>query len=142
MELKTDDPLKYSTERREIYARWMELGARSGLLMLGATFLVYVFDALESHVPIETLPSMWTLPASEFTAKIGFSGGWSWLKLAHRSDFLNYIGLCFLASVTLICYVRLLPILIKEKDIPLSSICALEILVFILAASGILGVGH
>ena len=41
------------------------------LALLVVTFLAYVFDVWEPHVPIEHLPQFWSLPAHEFRAATG-----------------------------------------------------------------------
>ena len=55
---------------------------------------------------------------------------------------MNLVGVAMLSSVTIVCYVRLLPVLWMERDHAFVAIVVLEIAVLLLAASGVLGGGH
>ncbi len=69
--------------------------------------------------------------------------GWGWLALIGQGDFLNFIGIVILASMTLVCYIPLIPSLLKHGEKALATMAALEILVLALAASGLVnGGGH
>lgn len=141
-EEKLNQTSKYSTERRDVYARWLDIAGRTGLILIAISFTIYLIGAVESHVPLVEIPSYWGLSASEYMKAVGYRGGWSWLSLVHKADYMNFVGVCFLASVTMICNMRLIPILIKEKDKALATICILQIIVIFLAASGIIASGH
>jgi hypothetical protein len=67
--------------------------------------------------------------------------GWSWLGMVGKGDFLNFIGIAFLAGVTILCYIRIIPILFRKKDQVYGIIAVIEVLVLALAASGILRAG-
>lgn len=69
--------------------------------------------------------------------------GWSWLKMLSKGDYVNFLGIAFLAGITIICYLPIIPIFLRKKDTVFAVICILEVLVLTLAASGILkGGGH
>jgi hypothetical protein len=61
--------------------------------------------------------------------------------MIHKGDFLNFAGIVFLAGVTIICYARIIPILLRKKDTVFVVIAVLEVLVLVLAASGLLKAG-
>jgi len=63
------------------------------------------------------------------------------MRMLEKGDFLNFVGIAFLAGVTMICYVRIIPILFRKKDRVYALIAILEVLVLMLAASGILKAG-
>jgi hypothetical protein len=67
--------------------------------------------------------------------------GWTWLGRLGKADFLNFIGVVFLAGVTIVCYGRIIPILFRKKDTVYGVIAALEVAVLVLAASGLLRTG-
>jgi hypothetical protein len=71
----------------------------------------------------------------------GIPTGWSWISMVGKGDFINFIGIAFLAGVTIICYLRIIPILFSQKDIAYGIIAIIEVLVLVLAASGILKSG-
>jgi hypothetical protein len=58
-----------------------------------------------------------------------------------KGDFLNFIGIAFLAGVTIICFFPIIPIFLKKKDKVYAALAVVEILVLVLAASGLLKSG-
>ena len=68
--------------------------------------------------------------------------GWSWLRMLNYGDFINFIGVALLAGVTIICYLAIVPILLRNNDKVYALLALLEALILSLAASGILAVGH
>lgn len=134
--------LKYVTAEQLAYADILEAGLTIGRYFLAGTFLLYVFGLITPKVPLSELPANWSLPAQLYSSLVGVSTGWGWLKLVHYGDYMNFLGIAFLSSVTIICYIRLLPITLRNKDRSLSTILLLEIILLFLAASGLLAVGH
>jgi hypothetical protein len=59
-----------------------------------------------------------------------------------KGDFLNFVGIAILAGVTIICYLAIVPTLLRKKDRAYLTMAIVEVLVLALAASGILSVGH
>ena len=59
-----------------------------------------------------------------------------------KGDFLNFVGIAILAGVTILCYLAIVPTLLRKKDNAYLTMAILEVLVLTLAASGILAVGH
>ena len=124
-----------------VYARWLDWGTRVGLAVLIASFLAYALELVAPHVPLEALARTWVLPVREYRAAVGAPSGWGWLDLAARGDYLNYFGIVFIFLVTTICYLRIVPLLLRSERI-YASIAALEILVLMAAAAGIVGAPH
>jgi hypothetical protein len=124
------------------YARWLDWGTRAGLAVLVASFFAYAFGIAPPHVPFEELVSVWGLPVDQYRAAVGAPAGWNWLRLATRGDYLNYFGVAFLALVTALCYLRILPLLVARNDRIYALIAALEIVVLLAAAAGIVGASH
>jgi hypothetical protein len=136
------NPNRYATEEQQIYAYWLDWGMRIGFLMLVASFAAYLLGVFEPHVPVNDLPQMWSLSAREYLDAAGVGTGWSWLALAHKGDFMNFFGIAFLSLVTIACYIRVIPLFLKSGDKVYAGITAATVLVLILAASGLLVVGH
>ena len=67
--------------------------------------------------------------------------GWSWATHLGQSDFLTFAPIAFLASVTVICYLTILPIFFKRKDFIYATLVIAEVMVLVLAASGVLPSG-
>jgi hypothetical protein len=124
------------------YAAWLEAGARLGLGVLVATFAAYVLDVWEPHVPIEHLPRLWTLSADAFRAATGAPDGWRWLRMLGRGDYLTYLGVAVLALTSIACFLRVAPALAARGERLYAAIALAQILVLVLAASGVVTGGH
>ncbi|MBF0558186.1 MAG: hypothetical protein HQL08_05350 [Nitrospirae bacterium] len=135
-----DKKLK-ATEEQLAYAGILDLGMKSGLLMLIGTFVIYLSGLLTPHVPVNDLPKYWSMPVKKYLAATHIHTGWSWLYMIGKGDFLNFISIAFLAGVTILCYLRIIPIFFKKKDSVYGALAILEVLVLVLAASGILKSG-
>jgi hypothetical protein len=125
------------TEER-IYAGVLRIAARVSVAVLILTFTVYVGGIVGPLVPIEDLPWYWTLSAPEYLAAAKLDNGWGWVRRIHFGDVLNFVGVALLAAATIVCYLRLLPILIRKRDTTYIFIVVAEILILLLAASGVL----
>ena len=77
----------------------------------------------------------------QYLAATGIHTGWSWLTMLGKGDFLNFIGIAFLAGVTLACYGAVTPIFFRKKDRVYAWLAVVEVLVLALAASGVLKSG-
>ncbi|MBF7084569.1 DUF1634 domain-containing protein [Desulfallas sp. Bu1-1] len=119
-----------------LYCSW----AGIGILVL--TFILYVTGLVGSYIPPAQVAQYWGLSAHEFLVETGAPSGWGWLGMLKYGDFLNLVGIAFLALLTIVGYlVLLLPAYIRKKDLSYAAIVTVEILVLTLAASGILKVG-
>lgn len=130
-----------ATEEQLAYAKLLDLGMKAGLLVLVVTFSIYLTGILSPHVPVNALSKYWSMPVKEYLAATHIHPGWSWLGMLGKGDFLNFAAIAFLAGVTILCYMRIIPILFRKKDSVYGIIAVLEVLVLALAASGILKAG-
>ncbi len=130
-----------ATEEQVAYAKLLDIGMKAGLLALIVTFVIYVMGILTPHVPVNDLPRYWAMPVKQYLEATHIHSGWSWLGMLGKGDFLNFIAIAFLAGVTILCYMRVIPILFRKKDSVYGIIAVLEVLVLVLAASGILRAG-
>lgn len=128
-------------EEQRAYARLLDIGMKVGLLALVVTFVVYVTGALAPRVPVAELPSYWSLPVKDYLAATGIPQGWGWVRLLGHGDCLNFIGIVFLSGVTIACYLAIIPIFFRKKDLLYAAIAIVEVLVLVLAASGVLTAG-
>ena len=81
------------------------------------------------------------MPVLKYLKATGIHPGWAWLGMLGKGDFLNFIGIAFLAGVTILCYLRIMPLLLKKKDTIYAVLAVVEVLVLTLAASGVLKAG-
>ena len=124
-----------------IYANLLIIGVWSGIVILLATYFIYVAGILPSHVDTSLITEVWDKGVSEYLEITHSPHGWGWVALLSKGDFLNYIGFVLLALMTIFCYLVLARAYIRKKDWLFSVIACLEIVVLSLAASGILGGG-
>ena len=127
---------------QQVYARWLAWGTRIGLVALTGCFLVYVLALLEPLVPPPELVRLWTLPLGEYLAASGAPTGWQWLRFLGKGDYLNFTGIAMLALITLVCYARLVPLLIGSGERLYALLALLQVLVLFLAATGLVAGGH
>jgi len=112
-----------------------------GLFLLIITFFVYLSGVLPSYVPIDDLPKYWGMRVHEFNVVLHAPTGWGWAAQVGKGDYLNFVGIAILSGLTIVCYMVILPILIRKKDKAFIAIAIAEILVLSLAASGLLKSG-
>ena len=122
---------------QRIYARWLDIGTRVGLAMLVVGFAVYVFGVLDPHVPREDLARLWTLPVDHYVAATGAPTGWDWLRHIGKGDYLNFLGISVFASITIVCYARIVPTLLVAGDRLQLWLAITQILVLLASASGL-----
>jgi len=130
-----------ASEEQMAYASVLNVGMWFGLFLLIVTFLVYLSGVLPTFVPIDDLPRYWGMRVHEFNVQLHAPTGWGWAALVGKGDYLNFIGIAILSGLTILCYMVILPILIRKKDKAYIVIAIVEILVLSLAASGLLKVG-
>ena len=134
--------LKYITHEQLAYADILEISLTIGRYFLVATFIFYVSGITTPKVPLSELTTNWSLSAEQYSHLVGIGTGWDWIRLVQYGDYMNFLGIAFLASITVVCYLRLVPISLRSKDFAFGTIVLLEILVLVLAASGLLAFGH
>ena len=124
-------------EEQLLYARWLDAGTRVGFAALLVAFVAYVSGVLPPHVPLETLPKVWGMPVAQYLQATGAPGGWGWLSLVARGDYLNLAGIVMLASVSAVCYARVLVALLARRERLQASIAAAQLLVFAAVIAGL-----
>jgi uncharacterized membrane protein len=133
---------EYTTDEQRLYAALLDKGMKIGLAILVATFGLYVFGVLEPVIPVNDLPKYWGMSVHDYLAATGIGTGWSWASRLGQGDLLNFAGVAFLAAVTIVCYMAIIPTLLRKKDMPYVVLAVVEVAVLVLAASGLLKAGH
>jgi hypothetical protein len=123
---------------QQVYARMLGLGANTGLAALVGFFAIYLLEIVPPLVAHEQLPDLWSAPASEFLHTSGITHGWDWTNFIHHSDILNLLGIAALAACSMPCLVAVLPIYWAAHQRALFAVCALELVVLVFAASGVI----
>lgn len=124
------------------YARVLDLTAKAGFAALVLGFAAYLFGWLETHVPVQELPNVWSLPLAEYLARTDTPTGWGWIAHLHKGEFAGLAGIAVLAGCSAVCLAAVIPLYVRRGDRAYALVCALVIVVLLLAASGILTAGH
>ncbi|MDK2887149.1 MAG: hypothetical protein PWP72_26 [Thermoanaerobacter sp.] len=124
-----------------VYANVLLYGSWLGIALLLLTNVIYLTGLVRPYIEPSMLPQYWGMKASEFVQVAHIPTGWGWISMLGYSDFLNFIGMALLGALTIIGYLILLPAYLSKKDMPYTFIVLTEIVVLVLAASGILAVG-
>jgi len=124
------------------YARVLDLTAKAGFAVLVAGFVAYMLGWLETHVPVQDLPSVWSLPLAEYLARTDTPTGWGWIVHLHKGEFAGLAGISVLAGCSAICLAAVIPLYLRRGERTYALICVLVILVLLLAGSGVLTAGH
>ena len=122
---------------QRIYAQWLAAGSHLSFGLLVTVFVIYLAGVMPPLVPVAELPNYWGLSAARYVAATGSPTGWRWLELAGRSDVMNLVGIACVALVTPVCFARLVPEFVRQRDHTFAAIAMMELCIFALAASGI-----
>jgi hypothetical protein len=116
---------------QRIYARWLDRATRAGMWLLIAAFAAYTSGVLEPQVALERLPELTGTPA-----------GWGALAALQRGESASLLAVALLALVTVVCYLRILPIHWRRGERLMAAMIAAQLVVLLAAASGVLAGGH
>ena len=120
------------------YATLLSWGTRLGIVILTGSFAAYIFGLLPAFIPVERMPSLWTLPAHEYLDKTGTGTGWYWISRLANGEFASLLGIATLAACSIAGLGALIPDYVRRRDFAYAVICLLSIAVVLLAASGAL----
>ncbi len=141
MENSTDTSLK-ATPEQVIYAGILEKGMYVGLLILFITYAIYVFGIMKPYIALDEISKFWSMNVHEYLETAHIQDGWGWVGMLGYSDFLNFIGIAILAGVTILCYLVIVPTLLRNNDKVYAALALLEAFILAAAASGLIAVGH
>ena len=130
-----------ATEEQVLYAKILNIGMLIGLAGLVVAFIIYCAGILAPLIPLEKVQTYWILSVHEYLKESGIQAGWAWFGNLQFGDMLNFLPIAFLSLLTIVCYIAIIPGLIRKKDTAYVVIAFLEIFVLAVAASGILGTG-
>ena len=120
-----------------LYATVLHWSTLAGFIVLVVTFAAYMFGWLPAQVPLQQLPQLWGLPASEFLKATGMPTGWSWLFMIGKGDFASQLGIAALSGCSIACIMAIMPTYARTRNTTYLVICTLEIAVLLVSASGI-----
>jgi hypothetical protein len=131
-----------TTREQSCYARLLWWGGWIGLAVLVVGFLIYAAGLLPPLIVVEELPRVWALSAQELRAQEGHPAGWTWLAMLGRGDIFNLIGIALLAGCSAVPLLAVAWLYWQRRERLYAALSGAQAAVLILAASGIVGVGH
>jgi len=117
----------------DTYALWLDRMVRVAFVLTAAVFALYVLRVLPAFVPLDALPALWRLPLAQYLERSGAPVGWAWLPLVGRADYLNLAAVALFALMTLVCYLRVIPLLTRLQ----AAFALAQVLVLLAAISGL-----
>ena len=127
---------------QEVYARWLDAATRLAFAASLLAFVLYATGLAPAFVPLDALPALWGLPVGEYLERTGVVSGWGWLGLLRFSDYASLACVALIGMVTLICYLRILPLLLRLGERLQAALVLAQVLVLLIAASGLLAGGR
>jgi hypothetical protein len=148
--MNLDAKIEEAQSEQILYAKVLGIGMYCGLLILFITFSVYVSGLLPPAVPHEQVASYWHQGVHDYLEAVNHDHlqleqpptGWEWVTMLGKGDFLNFVGIAILGGITIICYLAIVPTLLRKKDNAYLAMALAEVVILVLAASGLLAVGH
>lgn len=119
------------------YAAVLEAGTVIGFFLLVAAFAAYIGGIAPAHVALDRLPDLWTLPADDYAVQARVPRGWGWVRILHRGEMLSQAAIAVLAGVSIASFGVLAVMYRRRGDRAYFVIAVLEIIVLVLAASGV-----
>jgi len=105
-----------ATEEQLLYSNILNKGMIVGLLGLVICFIIYGAGILKPIIPLEQVQNYWVMPVNQYLAETGIHAGWAWLGNLGYGDMLNFLPIAFLSLLTIVCYLAILPGLIRKID--------------------------
>lgn len=134
--MKADDLLQ------ERYARWLDAGSHVAFAASVLAFALYVSGVVRSFVPLEVLAGLWGLPVGQYLERTGAASGWGWLRLLGFADYLSLACIALIGLVTALCYLAILPLLLRLGERLQAALVLAQVAVLLMAASGLLAGGR
>lgn len=125
-----------------VYARLLRRFTLASIVFLVITFLIYIFQWIPSYVEIGKMADLIHMRSVDYKAAANIPVGWGWLPLIPYSDYMSFLAIAFISGVSIFIYFILIQVFWRCRDYIYMTVAVIQILVFILAASGIVNTGH
>lgn len=136
-----EPPRPWQPTEQARLARILATGTRACVTVLLLAFVSYVAGIVPPRIPIADLHHYWTMDAATYRRLAKLPGGWGWLGFIMYGDFLNVAGLATLAGLMIAGYAVILATFVARRDRPYVLITVAQLVVLLLAASGLVA-GH
>lgn len=118
------------------YGQILAWSMRAGLAALALALLAYL--AMPSAVPLSHMAEVWNAPASRWLEANALRPGPEWALQWRGTESLVLAAIAWLATCSIACLAAVLPVFHRRGERVAVVLCALQIVVLILAALGLL----
>jgi len=90
-------------------------GAAMGLILFAGIMMIMVgvFQAIQGIVAL--VNDTFYVVGQKWVFSFNITT-WGWIHLLGYGDYLNFAGIALFASMTIVCYLRMLPVLLAHRD--------------------------
>ena len=138
----TDAPRSMADAEHMAYARLLFWCGWAGFAALVLAFVVYLSGMLLPLIAVDGLPHAWSMPAHQLVAQKGHPSGWTWIGLLHHGDILNLLGIAMLAGCSALPLAVVALLYVRRGERLYGLLAVAQAAVLLLAASGLIAVGH
>jgi len=124
-----------------VYASLLVWFVRIALVALFTTFILYATGIVSSAIRISDVPTHWHLSAREYALATQTEGGWSWILSLDQGRTLSLASLVLFPAGTMVLTAIAIGLYIRSRLPVYAAITFLQVVVFAVAASGILASG-
>ncbi|ASQ89583.1 hypothetical protein CHL67_00310 [Prosthecochloris sp. GSB1] len=128
----------FSAEVERTYAAVLERVSMVGIAAIAGAYLLYVLHALPLSVQVHDIAANWHLGADALVAKGLSPSGWSWVAGIGNADILSLAAIGLLTMTPVVCLAAASASFLSRKDYAYTIIGLLQILVLLVAISGVL----
>jgi hypothetical protein len=125
-------------EENIVYSKVLKTGVKIAFFLLILSFAIYLTGIVPSLIPLNSMPVYWKMSADELCKALHTPRGWGWVCHIYKGDCLNFVGITILGTLTILCYMSILPALIRKKDVSYVILTILQIFVLLLAVTGVI----
>ena len=124
------------------FAATLALTVLAAMIVLTLAFVAYATGILPSATPPVEVVRYWDLKAGDYLAATGQSAGWTWLARLPDGEACVKAALALIAAAILVCYAVAASVFAREGNRLYTTLTLLQIVIFVVAASGLGGGGH
>jgi len=128
---------RYASENQLILSRLYSSAALIGLVLVTIIFALYVLGVVESRVPAREVASYWHLDAEGYAEETGIIPGWTFIHTLKYGENLSFGSLVFMALTVILCLSVMVVIFLRTRKFSFAVIVLLQIIVFVIAATGV-----
>ncbi len=115
---------------------------RIGLGLLFAMFVVYAAGLLPSRIPVSEVPELWHLGAAEYAQATSRELGWAWLESLGEGRMIVFAALVIFPAGAMILLAVTVVLYLRHDERAYALIALIEVVVLVVAATGLLSAGH